>query len=394
MPFQALFHHTCRYTGTPFIDFPQGSSIQLHLFSLFAILSLFSETTYMSENTLQNQLPNSLPEGLTLEGLGVPPMGTPGPDLQGVLKTQNGEFPVVIEVKNTGGTATFREAARQVKEYASQAGAVPFVAGPFFGEAARQVAKEEGVGIMDLAGNFYLKRDDVYIEKIVDKNPFAQKVSLKNLFAPISSRITRVLLTQPTKTWLLEELSQEATVSLGQTHKTIDRMIEEELIERNQDNRLALKNPNRLLEAWKQTYPSYESEKFTFFSFEQNNTKLLSSILERTEDLPFALSFFSGADLVAPFIRGVTKLQLYIKQPSEIERWKKLFDLQKVANGANVELYIPCDEGVFYQTQKISTPFGKEIPVVSNIQLYMDLFNNPARGVEQAEHLRELKLGF
>jgi hypothetical protein len=44
--------------------------------------------------------------------LGVPP---PGPDLQGVLKTQNGEFPIVIEVKNTGGTATFREATRQVK---------------------------------------------------------------------------------------------------------------------------------------------------------------------------------------------------------------------------------------------------------------------------------------
>lgn len=366
----------------------------MHLFSLFSILSLFSETTHMNENTLQNQLPNSLPEGLTLEYLGVPQMGASGPDLQGVLKTPNGEFQVAIEVKNTGGTATFREAARQVKRYASQAGAVPFVAGPFFGEAARQVAKEEGVGIMDLAGNFYLKKDDIYIEKIVDKNPFAQKVSLKNLFAPISSRITRILLAQPEKTWLLEELSQEATVSLGQTHKTIDRMIEEEMVERNQDNRLALKNPNRLLETWKQTYPLYQSKKLTFFSFEQNTTKLLSSVLERTEDLPFALSFFSGADLVAPFIRGVTKLQLYVKQSSDIERWEKLFDLQEVVNGANVELYIPYDEGVFYQTQKIPTSFGKKVPVVSNIQLYMDLFNNPARGVEQAEHLRELKLSF
>lgn len=347
----------------------------------------------MSENTLQNQLPNSLPEGLTLEGLGVPPRGVSGPDLRGVLKTQNGEFSIVIEVKNTGGTATFREAARRVKEYASQVGAVPFVAGPFFGEAARQVAKEEGVGIMDLAGNFYLKKDGAYIEKIVEKNPFVQKVPLKNLFAPVSSRITRVLLVQPKKTWLLDELSQEANVSLGQTHKTIDRMIEEELIERNQDNRLALKNPNRLLEAWKQTYPSYGSKKFTFFSFERNTTTFLSSVLEKMENSPFALSFFSGADLVAPFIRGVTKLQLYVKQPSDIERWKNLLDLQEVVSGANVELYVPYDEGVFYQTQKISTSFGKEVPVVSNIQLYMDLFNNPARGAEQAEHLRELKLG-
>ena len=348
----------------------------------------------MSENTLINQLPGSIPEGLTLEGLDVLPMGKSGPDLQGVLKTPNGEFPIAIEVKNTGGTATFREAARQVKAYASQGGAVPFVAGQFFGKAARQVAKEEGVGIMDLAGNFYLKKDDVYIEKIVEKNPFVQKIPLKNLFAPISSRITRVLLAQPKKTWLLGELSQEANVSLGQTYKTIDRMIEEELVERNQKNKLVLKNPDQLLEAWKNIYPSYTQKKFTFFSFEPNTTTLLTSILEKAEDLPFALSFFSGADLVAPFIRGVTKLQFYIKQLSDLDRWKKLLDLKEVVDGANVELYIPYDEGVFYQIQKISTSFVKEVPVVSNIQLYMDLFNNPARGAEQAEHLWEIKLGF
>ncbi len=348
----------------------------------------------MSENTLINQLSGSLPEGLTLEGLNVLPMGKSGPDLQGVLKTPNGKFPVAIEVKNTGGTATFREAARQVKTYAAQGGAVPFVAGQFFGEAARQVAKEEDVGIMDLAGNFYLKKDDIYIEKIVEKNPFVQKIPLKNLFAPISSRITRALLTQPKKTWLLGELSQEANVSLGQTYKTIDRMIEEEMVERNQKNKLVLKNPDQLLVAWKNTYSSYKLKKFTFFSFEQNTTALLTSVLEKAEDLPFALSFFSGADLVAPFIRGITKLQCYVKQPSDIERWKTLLGLQNVASGANIELYIPYDEGVFYRIQKISNSDVKDVPVVSNIQLYMDLFNNPARGAEQAEHLREIKLGF
>ena len=56
----------------------------------------------MSENTLINQLPDSLPEGLALKGLVVSPMSKSGPDLQGVLKTQNGEFPVVIEDKIQG----------------------------------------------------------------------------------------------------------------------------------------------------------------------------------------------------------------------------------------------------------------------------------------------------
>lgn len=347
----------------------------------------------MSENRLINQLPNSLPRGVALEKLVELSAGMGQPDIRGVLKTENGEFPVVIEVKNTGGTAAFREAALQAKAYAAQGGAVPFVAGQFFGESARQVAKEEGVGIMDLAGNFYLKRDDVYIEKIIDKNPFTQKVPLKNLFAPISSRITRVLLTQPAKTWLLGELSREANVSLGQTYKTIDRMIEEELVEWDQDNKLVLKNSAKLLEAWKSVYPSYEQQKFTFFSYKPNYITILASILEKSDNRPFALSFFSGADLVAPFIRGITKIQLYVQQQSDIEKWKTDLELQEVESGGNIELYVPYDEGVFYQTRKVSSEVG-EVPVVNNIQLYMDLFNNPARGTEQAEHLREVKFTF
>lgn len=357
----------------------------------------------MNENMLINQLPNSLPKGLSLEGLVAPSAGAGQPDFQGVLKIEEKEFPVAIEVKNTGGTATFREAARQIKTYAAQSGVVPFVAGQFFGESARQVAKEEGVGIMDLAGNFYLKQNNVYIEKIIDKNPFTQKVLLKNLFAPVSSRITRVLLTHPTKTWLLGDLSKEAKVSLGQTHKIMERMMEEELVARNQDNRLAVKNPTKILEAWKSVYPSYAQQKFTFFSYEKDYMSILSSLLKKPESnkLSYALSFFSGAHLVAPFLHGITKLQLYVPQLSDIAKWRDMLELKEVESGGNVELYIPYDEGVSYENQRITfTTQGKygdennDIPVVSNIQLYMDLFHNPARGAEQAEHLREKRLNF
>jgi len=67
---------------------------------------------------------------------------------------------------------------------------------------------------------------------------------------------------------------------------------------------------------------------------------------------------------------------------------------RKLKSGANVEIYIPYDEGVFYKALKVDASTQVDVPVVSNVQLYMDLFNNPARGKEQAEHLRELKLGF
>ncbi|MCJ7739745.1 hypothetical protein MUP32_00305, partial [Candidatus Microgenomates bacterium] len=105
---------------------------------------------------LVSRLSNKLPEGITLKQVNLEPAGTPSPDVEAKLVVKGKEFPVVIEVQNTGGTATLREAARQAKEYGSQSGAIPFVAGTFFGESARQVVKEEGVGLIDLAGNFYL----------------------------------------------------------------------------------------------------------------------------------------------------------------------------------------------------------------------------------------------
>ncbi len=341
-----------------------------------------------------NQLQASLPESVLLEKIKAEPSGRDRrPDFEAVLKTENRTFPVVIEVESSGGTATLRESARQVKKYGSSMGAIPFIAGIFFGERARQVAKEEGVGLIDLAGNFYLKQGDTYVERIVEKNPFTQKPSLKNMFAPVSSRITRVLLLNPKRKWLLNELSKEADVSLGQTHKVADRMVEEEILARPED-KLVLKSPPVLLEEWKKVYPTYKQQKFTFFSYEQGYMVILASILDKDLDLQFALSFFSGADLVAPFIRGINKVQMYVKQAADIERWKKALGLQEIESGGNIELYVPYDEGVFYKTQTISTGAVGNIPVVSNVQLYMDLFSNPARGAEQAQHLREVKLKF
>jgi len=85
---------------------------------------------------------------------------------------------------------------------------------------------------------------------------------------------------------------------------------------------------------------------------------------------------------------------MYIPSIDDLEIWEKTLELQKVDIGGNIELYVPYDKGVFYKTQPIPNKIVPEIPIVSNVQLYMDLFNKPARGAEQAAHLRELKLPY
>jgi hypothetical protein len=343
-----------------------------------------------------NKLPILLPPDFALEesasGVSV---GRQRVDVQAWLRTPTRAWPIVIEIKNADRIALMREAASQVKRSAQTLHAIPFVASVFLGERARAALKEEGVGYLDLAGNFYLKQGEVYVEKIVADNPFSKKLPLKNLFAPISSRVTRALLVEPTRTWHVSELARETQVSLGQASAVAKRMVAEEFLSWSSEGTLQLNDAAALLEAWKQVYPTYRQQSCCLYSYEQGYTNVLASIVRKRGELPaFAFAFFTGASFVAPFIRGLTKVQVYIEEQEDIEQWKRLLDVTQVVSGGNIELFVPYDKGVFYKPQVLPVAELGEIPVVSTIQLYMDLFRNPARGAEQAEHLREMKLTY
>jgi len=313
-------------------------------------------------------------------------------DLLAQVKAPNDTVQLAIEVKDTNRLSNVRDAVYQLKKFTDNSNAIPMVAGWYIGEGARQILKDAGVGYLDLAGNFYFSRQSFYAERIVDKNPFSSKPPLKNIFAPTSSRITRAMLIEPKRAWTVSELYKAADVSLGQTHKVLEAMRDEELVTRNDEGKWAVTDPSKLLEAWKKVYPSYQNKLYRMFSYERD-TKLPGLIVNASKEanLLYALGFFSGADLIAPFIRGLSKVQMYTTEEA-IETWKQKLGLKEVDNGANVELYVPYDAGVFYKTQPYERTDGV-VNIVSNVQLYMDLFNDPARGEEAAEHLRE-RLGF
>ena len=62
-------------------------------------------------------------------------------------------------------------------------------------------------------------------------------------------------------------------------------------------------------------------------------------------------------------------------------------ELFPVESGGNVVLYIPQSERFFIGEQKV-----KDYPVVSDVQLYLDLKKMPGRNEDQAEYLRQNKM--
>ena len=78
---------------------------------------------------------------------------------------------------------------------------------------------------------------------------------------------------------------------------------------------------------------------------------------------------------------------MYVESGQGIEFFKNKLKLTETDQGSNLVFMLPYYKySVFYDCQEIES-----VPVVSDIQLYLDLYKYPVRGREQAEYLFEKK---
>ncbi|RLI67191.1 MAG: hypothetical protein DRP02_14865 [Candidatus Gerdarchaeota archaeon] len=201
----------------------------------------------------------------------------------------------------------------------------------------------------------------------------------KNIFSPKASRIIRVLLIHAKEGWTVEGLSKEAGVSLGFTHAVVMSLIQQGHVYRDNLYKLRVSDPVRLIQRWA-AYHNYVAMNvfFRYHTFERNIEAFFSSI-RKVKNLKYALTVLAGAHVVAPYVRPTT-VHFYIKKAKDVETWVKLLDLRPVETGGNVSMVLPYDEGVFYGVSRVNG-----LKVVSKVQLYVDLFNYPARGEEAAK---------
>ena len=341
--------------------------------------------------SLRKALPELIPS-LKVTKTKIEPKGARWADLALEVVTPPGRKQwLFFEVKANPVAGLVRESVRRLKaRLPKRPPAYAVLGSNFIGPRVREVCREEEVGYLDLAGNCYLQLDNFYVEKEVEKNPFPRPGRPASLFTTVSSRIPRALLEEPKRAWTVLELSRTTRVSLGQTSNVCRRLLEEKYVART-EGRIRVTEPGKLLDDWKDAYAGVKSASLAYYSLDRDPAHIMTR-LAATASLQrwrYAVTSFAAASLVAPFVRGVGTVAWYVQCAASIEPWVKALDLRPVEAGPNVILLIPYDEGVFYRTQTIN-----ELTLVSNIQMYLELYNNPARGREQAEFLRQEKLGF
>lgn len=306
------------------------------------------------------------------------------------LRTSESEKLIVAEVRRSGQPRYAREAASQLLRHLPN---MPetygvFVA-PYIAENAAKICEEAGIGYVDLAGNCRIVFDRIYIEREGRSNRFSEQRELRSLYAPKASRVLRVLLARPQGRWKMQDLADEANVSLGHTSNVKQALLDREWAKETSSG-FYLEKPEALLKEWVENYRVRKSKSNRFYALDP-----VGSIEDRLESVCrrmalneteiagplYALTSFSGAERLAPHVR-YQRATAYVRGSVDLQLLAEELGLKSVTSGANVELLEPYDAGVFYAAECIGGLW-----VAHPVQVYLDLRTQRDRGEEAATFL-------
>jgi hypothetical protein len=309
------------------------------------------------------------------------------------LRLRVGDKPknLLCEVVSQRYPKQLREKGLQLLEISQQGKkGYPVIIAPYISDLGREICKKMGVGFLDLSGNAYLDFNSFYMEIEGKPNKFKYPSEPTGLFNPKAERILRFYLLKDSGKKesgnSYRNITKEVGVSLGQLSK-VNKKLDEFGLWLEQPKDLKIIDKTKLLDLWRDNYRSERNKGLTFYSIMQvpQIEKELGEFC-RTNKIQYALTLFSGANRLAPFTRYNFATSYF---SGDVDQLKKDLELKEVPTGANLQILVPYDEGVYYKAQEIDF-----VKVANPIQIYLDLYNYAGRGREQAEFLREKIIKF
>jgi hypothetical protein len=293
------------------------------------------------------------------------------------------------ELVSSRSLAAFRSELRNLISYAESKGsALPLLISDFLSEEKRKECKAARVNFLDLSGNVYLAGKGLYIERdgFPDKHP--QKRIGRGPFSDKASLILRISLQDKNRLWGVREMAQAANLDPG----FVSRMMNE-LVERGywvkENRKFKLLDAKSLLEDWVREYDYRKSERHDYFCLAGSPDEILRRLQKAGDrkSANYALSFQAGASLLAPHAI-YNEVHVYAKDAIARSFLVEQLKLEQVERGANVIILHPYyKHSAFFQRQRV-----ENLWTASDLQLYLDLYKYPLRGLEQAEYLYARRL--
>lgn len=261
---------------------------------------------------------------------------------------------------------------------------------PWVSPRVAELCEEHGWSWFDLAGNYRLDVPGLLrLQHTGNKTALRRPRPAANLSTPEAGRVIRVLLSPENAAmrWTQREMQKHCrpNVSLGLVNKVVRHLRDEAFIGGAEDGGFRLRDPLKLLFAWRDAYIFDRHERRGYFTLLQGKKlrDAMNALGSRTGG--FAVyAAYSAAELQAPHVRQ-PKTWLYIREP-ELSRFEEMMEAKRVDSGENMVVLIPDDEGVFYLSDGVS--IGENRMGCTNlVQTYVDLYHCGGRGEEAADAL-------
>jgi hypothetical protein len=267
---------------------------------------------------------------------------------------------------------------------------VPVLAMPWVSPRVAELCAEHGWSWFDLAGNCRLDVPGLlHLHHTGNKSVHVRPRPTANLSTREAGRVIRALLLpdHAGMRWTQREMQKhcQPNVSLGLVNKVVRHLRDEAFIEASEDNGFRLRDPLKLLFAWRDAYRFDRHERRGYFTLLRG--KKLSDGLAGLELRTggFAVyAAFSAAEFQAPHVRQ-PKTWLYVRE-QDVSKFEELAEAKRVDSGENLVVLIPDDDGVFYLGNG-GTMGDNRMSCTNAVQTYVDLSHCGGRGEEAAEAL-------
>lgn len=309
-------------------------------------------------------------------------------DLVARLDFRGLRFDVIFEIVSSNSLPLLQNKIARLKDAAIEDDVVPAIAAPYLSPRRQSMCREAGVFFVDLSGNVYLAYESFYIEKIGFPNKYPEKRKGRDPFSDKASIILRVLLTSGGYRWGVRELADKTGLNPGYVSRMAKALEDLNYVVRVK-NKLRVRSPESILDDWARAYNLKKNDAHRYFCMAARPEEILQKLreLKIPDHVKYALSVQAGVSLVAPY-SVYKEVHVYVENEKDIEFFKKKLELKDADRGANVVFMIPHYRHSAYYDSRIV----QGLPIVSDIQLYIDLHGYPLRGLEQANHLYEKKM--
>lgn len=212
---------------------------------------------------------------------------------------------------------------------------------------------------------------------------------MKILLGDKANIIVRAMFAQPDRKWVARDFEKEHGVGRARAASVLSALRAKGFVGGIQSGRLAhnrLQNKEELLEAWLKVYQFELNEAHLYYSPREDMlSRLKKYFAAKANPKKYALTLHTGANFITNYVNTPT---MYCYLPAENFKdvsldLRQMLDLKELKTGGNFYLIKPYYKtAAFFNTQMI-----KGYNIVSDLQLYLDLYHFPQRGRDHAEYL-------